>query len=577
MFCYAFYFSHAISFILDWLKEKRFASTLVLLFFVLLQVTWMLPAFKGELISPSMRIKIADEYFRMFEWFNKQPLNGRIATFPVYTFRGWEYYNFGFEGAGFIWFGLKQPVLVRDFDRWAPSNENYYWEISYAVYSKNQSLLEAVLQKYHINWLLLDGNVFNPSSAKSVYLDELHTMLSVSSKIKLAQTFGNIIIYKVNLDAPINNFVYLSENLPTIQPEYKWGNLDRAYLENGNYLSIPASNFQSLTPTYYYPFRTLFSGKSQKDLEFEIEDRGDYFAFRRQLPTGLDSYFLEVPEIKDEELLWVDPSDLSKTKTLLREVYFNSSVIEVKVPKVGGLFSAEIEAKELRNFLLENLPYEFSYLITIESKNLEGKPFVFWLENLNGRRADIETYLPQLNTSTSFFIQPPMEKDGLGYALHFDQPQFGKGNSKNKLGKITVNPIPFDFLTGLKLSKGNILTQPKLTMLEVEHPNPSIYSVTLPNNLGQNSTLVLSQAFEKGWKAYAIKDSWLNRTLPFIFGQEIKDHVLVNNWKNGWNIDSRLNGHNTKIVLIFMPQYLEFLGMFLGIAGTIFIVIRNLN
>ncbi len=29
----------------------------------------------------------------------------------------------------------------------------------------------------------------------------------------------------------------------------------------------------------------------------------------------------------------------------------------------------------------------------------------------------------------------------------------------------------------------------------------------------------------------------LERMFPYIFGERLKDHVLVNNWANGWQID----------------------------------------
>lgn len=567
MFTFAIYFGIALSFFNH--KLAKFVLTIIV--FVALTI-YMLPAFKGNLISPSMKVKIPNEYFATFDWFKDQKMGssreaGRIAHFPVHTFWGWVYYSWGYEGAGFLWFGLNQPLLDREFDRWSSYNENYYWEISYALYSKNQRLLEAVLQKYHINWLLLDGNVFNPSSAKSVYFEEIEKMLSASNKVQLAQTFGKIKIYRVNLDAPLNNFVYLSENLPALEPEYKWGNFDRAFLENGNYLSIPASS-------YYYPFRTLFSGKTQKDLEFEIEDRGDYFAFRKTVPKGFENYFLQIPEIQDEELVWVDPADLNKTKAQLSEVYFNGEIVEAKVPKIGGLFSAQLDGSKKRDFLLENLPHEFSYLITVESKNLMGKPFVFWLENINSKRVDIETYLParpaggpELPSSTSHFIQPPMEPDGIGYAINFEEVQFGNEKSKNELGKITLNPIPFDFLTGLKLRKADTPLQPKLTTLEVEHPNPSTYHISLPGTdirTLENPVIILSQSFEPGWKAYV--------GAPF-FGKEIKDHVLVNNWANGWILKtSELSTTYSKLTIVFLPQYLEFLGMFSALFWIILVL-----
>ncbi|MGB9883647.1 MAG: hypothetical protein ACPLRN_04025, partial [Microgenomates group bacterium] len=85
-----------------------------------------------------------------------------------------------------------------------------------------------------------------------------------------------------------------------------------------------------------------------------------------------------------------------------------------------------------------------------------------------------------------------------------------------------------------------------------------------------------------GWKAYVIKDQssdirqFFYTYFPFIFGQEIKDHVLVNNWANGWLIDNQTikQLNNSTIYLIFWPQYLEFLGFLIFIETFLTIIIK---
>lgn len=630
MFTFAVYFAITLSLIFQKLlkivkKEKLIAYSGIL--FVLLVLSYyMFPVFKGNLISPSMKVKIPQEYFSLFGWLSNQEKTGRIASLPIHTFWGWVYYDWQYEGAGFLWFGLEQPLLDREFDRWSPYNENYYWEISYALYSQNLELLEKVLEKYQINWLLVDENVINPSSPKALYFDEIRQLLSSSKKISLVQEFGKIKIYKISGDAPVKDFVFLAQNLPVIDPIYKWSNYDQAYVDNGNYRSSPMANDRHLAANSYYPFRSLFTGKRQEDLEFEIVDRGDYFALRKTLPEKLGGYFLGIPELGKEDLLWVDPSNLTRVKSLLGEVFFDGSVVEVKVPKVGGYFSAKINpadepevrlAKNCNNkgegnvrnetvtenkkdflrltavgatncsaaFFLPNLPHNMAYLITADAVNKQGTSLLFWLENLNSRKADIETYLPKSTFKVSYFIQPPMEKDGMGYALHFDNISVGKEKVINDLGEITINAIPYDFLTGLVLRDPNAKISPsKLIEVNIQHPNPSLYLATIEKPVLQagNSTLVLSQSYEKGWKTYRVENgkwklgNWVKLAFPFIFGKEIKEHVLVNNWANGWILDnSQPLTLNSQLVIIYLPQYLEFIGFFLLLLVPVFFYLRR--
>jgi len=582
--------------------KKRLLNSLAAVVFIFLPIVFIFPIFQGKFFYEKNKIEMPREYSQIFEFFQKQNLNTKIANFPQNIYWGWTKYGWGYSGSGFLWYGINQPILDRAFDVWSDKDENYYWEISYALYSKNRELFEKVLEKYQINWLLVDGNVINPSSPKALFFDELGEMITKSNKISLAQEFGKIKIYEVSLETPIKDFVFLAENLPEIGPNYQWNNFDQAYSEKGAYIT----NSQLLIPNYqaFYPFRSLFTGRNQSDLEFELEDRGDYYVFKNPIPESLKNYQLLIPE-DTKELIWVDPQDLSKVRYLKPEVKIKDNVIEVIVPKVGGYYGAEIDPtkeltvqkavncqeylggqvaneivgknsqKYLRLFSLDakncgtafwlpNLNHSLSYLITIESRNLEGKSLLFWLENNNSRRVDLETYLPKSTSEVksedtsevSYFIQPPMEEDGLGYTLHFDNLSIGRVESVNELGEITVNPIPFRFLTSLKLispkakNSETKLSQP----LEVSHPNPSYYQITL-NNLAieqsNNLTLVLSQTYHSGWLAWEDK--------PF-FGKKL-EHILVNNWQNGWLIQN-----NSTIYLFFWPQLLEYFGFFLLFA-----------
>lgn len=560
MFCFVLYFGIFLEYLESVLgkiiKKERIVSFILASIITISLIIYMLPAFSGDFISKKEKVAIPEEYFQAFNFLNEQK-TGRIADFPVNTFWAWTYYDWNYEGAGFLWFGLKSPLLNREFDRWSPYNENYYWEVSYAVYSKNLKLLEEVLNKYQIEWLWVDENVFNPSSSKSVYLDELKSMLSISSKIFKERQFGKIRIYRVDIDAPVNNFVFLAKNLPSVGPDYKWNNFDKGYLENGTYVS-------SSDPDVYYPFRSLFTGRSQEDFDFSIEEKAESFVFKKVIPKGLEDYFLEISPIQAHDLEWVDPNDPSKNKDLSKDIFFDGKSIVVAVPKVGGLYSSEIESGTKTEFPLPNLPHNLSYLITVNSKNLMGKPFNFWLENLNSRRADLETYLPDSLASHAIFLQPPMEKDGLGYALHFDQNNFSNDKYKNELDKIKIYPIPFDFLTGLKLKKKNIQALAELTTVQVDHPNPSIYFVDIPAQTGQGSTLVLSQSFDPGWQAWLYPGKF-----PL---QRLTDHVLINNWENGWTIEPNVSG---TVIIFYWPQLLEWSGFILMIGTSLFIFFKR--
>jgi hypothetical protein len=210
VFSYSILFAYSIANLFGFTVRIFKAPSLKFLVFLLgvVVVTGSLiyyakPYFEGGLISPSMRVGIPDRYFDMFKYFDGQEEYGRVAHFPMHTFWGWVYYDWeankiGYQGAGFLWFGVKQPLLDREFDRWGVANEQYYREMSYAVYSEDVGLLEDVLQKYSVRWILLDKSTFLPDSDdRMLFHDQILDLFSSSEGIKLDKDFGDgLLVYR---------------------------------------------------------------------------------------------------------------------------------------------------------------------------------------------------------------------------------------------------------------------------------------------------------------------------------------------------------------------------------------------
>ena len=478
---YAVFFSLALNYAL---KSKKLLI-IFLIGFIPLIFYFYLPAFNGEFIDSKMRTKIPEEYYDTMKWLNSQKSGSRIANLPINNYWGWVYYQWDYEGAGFLWFGFNSPTMNREFDRWSPYNENYYWEVSYALYSKNITLLENVLDKYQINYLLLDENVINPPSSKALFIDETKELLNGLKRFRLEKKFEDISVYSFNLNTPVNNYVYSLNNPKIIGPKYNWTNFDMAYVDYGHYISAD-KDFDA-----FYNYRTLFTGRKQEELEFD--------------PSGL-----------------------------------------------GGSILYEGNANEVD---LTNLVQKEAYLFKFSAKNISGQPLIFWVENLNSRHSDLETYLPKDSTwRTYYFVQPPMDEYGIGYKLHFDNISIGEDRSVNDLGNLTVYKIPYRDFVKEKTVYNNKKTE-VLSVDDVSRPNPTFYKINSP----VSGTLVLSQSYNDGWIA-------INN------GRILPGHVLVDNWANGWQLDGKVTG---PIYLFFWPQLLEFLG-FILLGGLFLILVLKL-
>jgi hypothetical protein len=259
---FAEFFSFAKHLIFKFVSKKNqlsFKYILVILGLVILLLP-NLPALKGNLVSSSMKVEYPEYYFEMFEWFDQQDREGRIVKLPINDFFGWTYQNWptdslqGYQGAGFIWFGLQQPILDREFDRWVDKNEYFYTEIASAVKNNNPEKFNQALQKYQVSWLLFDRTALDPDkNAPDSY--NLFTQLIVNnSSISLAQTFGPIEIYKFS---GISNDWITSESFVTTNSQSSNLKYDPIYSDNGPYVLSPDTR-----SSVSYPFIDLLKDET---------------------------------------------------------------------------------------------------------------------------------------------------------------------------------------------------------------------------------------------------------------------------------------------------------------------------
>lgn len=239
---------------------------------IILVLIYSTPSFKGNFISPIIRVNIPSHYFELFKWFDSKE-NGRVLTLPMHTLFGWNYYVWEIEGktqvyqgAGFNWFGIKQPTLNREFDRWYPYNEQAYKEFSYALYSKNSSLFINLLSKYKINYVLLDENIKNleNSNNKNLLIAESKKILQNIPKLKLTKLTNNISVYELNKN--INNSKKYITKGAQISPKYSANYFDQAYVDYQTYFTY--EDQQDNPNNIIYPARDflLRSERVNKDI-----------------------------------------------------------------------------------------------------------------------------------------------------------------------------------------------------------------------------------------------------------------------------------------------------------------------
>ena len=596
---YAFSYSVMLAIGINEILRLRFVplrmTSLFLVLCFLLIISYSLLVFQGHFFYENLAVKIPDEYFQVFDFFKNQNKDERIAELPIPWYWAWLQPRWGTINSGFIWYGIGQPLMDLAFMPWGAQNENYYWELDQAILSNNASLLEKVLDKYDISWIYFDKNILNEPGRRMTY-EKYEELLNSSTTIQLAAQFGSINIYYHQLKNSLNNFVEIKNNLSAIGPKYQYDSYDQAYMDNGDYYTSNDNNI-------YYPFRSLFSGKDPKDIEYKVSEDEQFIYFKSQLPTNVNNWILQNSNPLEDEFTVFD-KNLNKNK-YSPEISITNNTLTVKIDKkltllyqsstdqnyfnltndackkkIGIALIENIDNEKYKftsvgsdnciKINLPNLSQRYGYLFNIQTTSDKKRGLRISLTNNTTDRADLETYVDNDGKFHNYFlVSSPRGFYDLGYSLYINNISEGREKVINTLEKINIYQIPYFFLKDLKMVKNLnkiIVNDNKTVFTNVNQKNFSYYKVNI-DQVDRDSILYLSQSYSPGWMAFA--------------NGKILDHVLINNWANGWRLDtinfnkSQPISTNLNVLIIFWPQYLEFVGFGLMIVSLIFVLLHQ--
>jgi hypothetical protein len=294
MFSVSVYFATFFYEVMHFFKKLGKVSTFINILIVILVSLCLgfygLPLLQGQLIEKKLLNTIPQPYFSLYSWLDKQSEQARIINLPLQTSAGWEFYDWGYEGAGFIWFGMKQPIAVRDFDRWSPYNEGLYKELSSALYGNDPQSFQNTLKKYDVSFLLLDESIVNPNKpADPIKKPEIKAMLAqLGLQPAWQQEF--LSIYDARSITGNKQFVYSPKSFTKVNAETTYNERDYIYQQNGSYVSaIPNDSSSS---TQFYPFSSYL-----KDQISGVEYSQNMVTLRKSLPSLKGDYQLVIPPV----------------------------------------------------------------------------------------------------------------------------------------------------------------------------------------------------------------------------------------------------------------------------------------
>lgn len=468
------------------------------------------PLFQGQLIYRKMYVQVPPQYMSLIHEINALP-DGKIADFPQDCAEGWYNELWGYFGSGFLWYGVRHPVMARAFDVWSHTNENYYWELSTALRQQDYAAVDRIFDKYGVRYVLYDQNITHCRSQKGFLssLDFYNHLESGSEYTKRISHEGNkvlpIAVYERKSTYPTPIAI---ANLPNVLPAYPYNDTDRAYASVSAYMSDNGK-----TADVTDPDRLRFS------------KRGEPLT-----PTQLDQLTLiPIATIAATSSLSVPCEPQNTTQTVSERTTNGDSMRFITT-----------QGNSCQNITLEGIDTNNAYVLEITSRHLVGEPLLISVTN-KGRPIGVDIRLPahQTLTRSAYFI-PPSFPSEVSYNVIVTNTSLNQYTSINDLAEIRLSAVYNAHTREIPF----ISKSPMTTPTEVWHPISGLYVVTLPPT--DNTTLTLNQSYDEGWFAWSD-------------GNILTKHILVNNWANGWILPQP----QEKIFLFFAPQLLQYLGILL--------------
>ncbi len=546
------FFTYGLIVIKDYIFKKNHSKVFEMLIFIFL-IIYALPVFFGNYFSSSLRVKIPQDYLDTISYFKTVNKNSRIALLPEYTFWGWYYNKWGYNGSGFLWYGIEQPIISRTFDVWSSNSESYFWEIKTALDSEDVDLFAKIIDKYEIDYLIFDKSILPISSSlKGMQVDRTKTLIEKNTNINLLKETNNLIIYQI-INNNHNFIKSYSTTLTNISPKINTTDKDFAFLNFNNYKIDPDKNTEVI-----YPFLNFFSTKKISDKKWQISENTESFFVKTKIDFNQDEYDLIIPNQNNQISLY------KQNKNIIFANNFEANIIDkeliIKIPKKKiekylpiSLNDDKCENKEKYYCFGFDFPYaenKYGYLAKIINSNKQGRKMFFYVQDKTKKTSIIED---RLSNDIEYYLLGKGYDYGIGYIFSFQS----EINAVNILSSLNLYLFPVDEIKQIYFIKKGFLPDRNIENndLLVEKINYFLYTINIKN---KPTTLVLNQSYNKGW-ILVEKNNLL----------KIKKSFIVNNWANGWEIN---NSNESDYYIVYLPQLLQFIAFLMILAFCSYLI-----
>ena len=309
------FFVEFAEFIIDYFQQhkskaifQKLASVIALLFLFFSVIYIALPSFQGHFINDKLRIKYPDQYFELFDYLKTRDSSLRVLPLPQFNHAAWVYHDWsfiepgnGYQGMGFNFFGIPQPVLKRDFDRWGETNDFFYHELKYALDTNDVTHFSQLLAKYNIDLVLVDETKIDPF--RDYDYQKEHQLLVAAGLNKVWERDFLSIYQKDEFN---KGQFFVPQSIKIVSANTDRIKKDWAYHHEGDYISSDLDK-----AVVIYPFTDLM----QPEL-VDVNYAQDFIKIRQEIELG--NYLFTLPGAQEPEHLTPVMIDYSGQRVKVR-------------------------------------------------------------------------------------------------------------------------------------------------------------------------------------------------------------------------------------------------------------------
>ena len=204
-----------------------------------------------------------------------------------------------------------------------------------------------------------------------------------------------------------------------------------------------------------------------------------------------------------------------------------------------------------------------SYLVKVDHLHQTGLPLEISIVSANSQNKYLNTILDNTNKwHESWYIVPARQLDDFdsGINIIFNNKSLNNLPTTNFIKSVKLYPFPYSTL----INQNSLTNVSKSVRTYLATKSNIFYYQAQLDNVQKNQFLVLPQSFSSGWLAF-----YFHGLRPVF----LTNHILINNWANGWSLNTIYQSPYT-IYIFFWPQLLEFLGFGL-LVGTFILIIKK--